>query len=78
MFYMGTDFRKLKAPSFWYDIISVVDVLSRYESVRKDSRFQEMLSLIESKQHANGLFTPEAVFQKYKEWDFGQNGLMSI
>lgn len=72
MFYMGTDFRKLKAPSFWYDIISVVDVLSRYESARKDSRFDEMLRLIESKQDANGLFTPESVFQKYKEWDFGQ------
>lgn len=72
LFYMGTDFRKLKAPSFWYDIISVVDVLSRYETVRKDKRFQEMLSLIDGKQDTNGLFTPEAVYQKLRAWDFGQ------
>lgn len=72
MFYMGTDFRKLKAPTIWYDIVSVTDVLSRYESVRKDTRFKEMLSLIQSKQDENGFFTPEAVYQKYKGLDFGQ------
>jgi hypothetical protein len=31
-----------------------------------------MLSLIKNKQDNNGLFTPEAVFQKFKGWDFGQ------
>ncbi|WP_091236078.1 hypothetical protein [Anaerobium acetethylicum] len=34
MCYMGTDFRKLKAPSFWNDIVSVAGVLSKYEFVR--------------------------------------------
>ena len=72
MFYMGTDFRKLKAPAMWYDIVSVVDVLSRVESIKSDTRFIEMASLIKSKQDSNGLFTPEAVFQKIKGWDFGQ------
>ena len=72
MFYMGTDFRKLKAPAIWYDLVSVVDVLSRVESVKADVRFIEMVSLIKSKQDCNGLFTPEAVFQKFKGWDFGQ------
>lgn len=72
MFYMGTDFRKLKAPAIWYDIVSVTDVLSRYESARKDTRFKEMLSLIQNKQDENGFFTPEAVYQKYKGLDFGQ------
>lgn len=72
MFYMGTDFRKLKAPAIWYDIVSVTDVLSRYESARKDIRFKEMLSLIQNKQDENGFFTPEAVYQKYKGLDFGQ------
>ena len=72
MFYMGTDFRKLKAPAMWYDIVSVVDVLSRVDSVKVDVRFIEMVSLIKSKQDDNGLFTPEAVFQKFKGWDFGQ------
>lgn len=39
MFYMGTDFRKLKAPSLWYDIVSMADSLSYFESARKDKRF---------------------------------------
>jgi hypothetical protein len=72
MFYMGTDFRKLKAPTMWYDIVSVVDVLSHFELIRQDARFKEMATTIKSKQDSKGLFTPEAVYQKFKEWDFGQ------
>ena len=72
MFYMGTDFRKLKAPAMWYDIVSVVDILSRFDFVKSDTRFLEMVSMIKSKQDSNGLFTPEAVYQKFKGWDFGQ------
>ena len=72
MFYMGTDFRKLKAPAMWYDLVSVADVLSHFESVKTDARFIEMIALIKNKQHSNGLFTSEAVYQKFKGWDFGQ------
>ena len=72
MFYMGTDFRKLKAPAMWYDIVSVADVLSHFGFVREDARFVEMMTLIKSKQDGDGLYTPEAVFQKFKGWDFGQ------
>jgi len=72
MFYMGTDFRKLKAPALWYDIVSAVDVLSHFDSVKSDTRFVEMVALIRSKQDSDGLYTPEAVFQKFKGWDFGQ------
>ena len=72
MFYMGTDFRKLKAPTMWYDIISVVEVLSQVEFIQSDARFIEMVSSIKSKRDTNGLFTPEAVYQKFKGWDFGQ------
>jgi len=72
MFYMGTDFRKLKAPAMWYDLVSVADVLSHFEFVKSDARFNEMATMIKSKQDSNGLFTPEAVYQKFKGWDFGQ------
>jgi len=72
MFYMGTDFRKLKAPSMWYDLLSVTASLSRVEAVRSDARFTEMVAMIKSKQDKDGLFTPEAVYQKFKGWDFGQ------
>lgn len=72
MFYMGTDFRKLKAPAMWYDIVSVIDCLSKFEYAKNDNRFKEMVQLIKEKQDENGLFTPEAVYQKFKGWDFGQ------
>jgi len=77
MFYMGTDFRKLKAPEIWYDILSVSDVLSRFENVRKDKRFIEMISIIKEKQDDNGFFTPDAIYLKYKDWDFGQKKIPS-
>jgi hypothetical protein len=72
MFYMGTDFRKLKAPSCWYDIVSLAGVLSKYEFARNDPRFLEMVTHIKSKQDKDGFFTPESVYLKLKDWDFGQ------
>lgn len=77
MFYMGTDFRKLKAPSCWYDIVSVAGVLSKYEFVRDDPRFLEMINHIKGKQDKEGLFTPESVYLKLKDWDFGQKKVPS-
>ncbi len=77
MFYMGTDFRKLKAPSMWYDIVSVTDCLSNFENAKQDKRFQEMIAIIQNKQTENGLFIPESVYQKFKGWDFGQKKIPS-
>jgi len=77
MFYMGTDFRKLKAPAMWYDIVSVADCLSMYDFVIADSRFCEMIALIRGKQDAEGMFVPESVYQKFKGWDFGQKKAVS-
>ena len=71
-FYMGTDFRKLKAPAMWYDIVGVVDVLSHLDCIKDDERFTQMVMIIKSKQDENGLFTSEATYQKFKGWDFGQ------
>ena len=69
---MGTDFRKLKAPAIFYDIVSVTDCLSKFEFVRTDSRFCEMIDIIKEKQDADGMFVPESIYQKCKGWDFGQ------
>jgi len=57
--------------------VSVVEVLSHVEHIKSDAHFIEMVSLIKSKQDDNGLFTPEAVFQKFKGWDFGQKKIPS-
>ena len=61
----------------WYDLVSVADVLIRFEAVKSDARFIEMLDMIKSKQDNNGLYTPEAVYQKCKGWDFGQKKVPS-
>jgi hypothetical protein len=70
MFFMGTDFRKLKVPFIWYDILHVADVLSRFDFAAKDTRFARMLEVINSKADAGGLFTPESEWQAWKDWEF--------
>ncbi len=77
MFYMGTDFRKVKAPAFWYDIVSIMDCLSRFKYAHQDIRFKEMLKIIKEKQTEEGLYIPEAIYQKCKGWDFGQKKIPS-
>lgn len=72
LFAMGTDFQKLKAPLVWYDILHLLDVLSLFPRLHSDSRFQDMLELVESKKDGNGLFTAESVWQAWKGWEFCQ------
>lgn len=72
MFYMGTDFRKLKAPLIWYDIIYVAEVLTQFEWLRDDTRLIEMVSLIKFSADDNGLYTPQSEWKAWKDWDFGQ------
>lgn len=72
MFFMGTDFRKLKAPCLWYDILHVADVFSRFPAALPDPRFRAMLDAIRSKARPDGTFVPESVYLPYKAWDFGQ------
>lgn len=77
MFFMGTDFRKLKAPLFWYDILHVLDVLSHFEWVRQDKRFKQMLEIVESKADGEGRYTSESVWTAWKDWDFSQKKIPS-
>ena len=77
MFFMGTDFRKLKAPLFWYDIMQVLDVLRHFKWVRKDKRFKAMLNIVKSKADSDGRFTPESIWTVWKDWDFGQKKIPS-
>ena len=72
MFYMGTDFRKLKVPFVWYDVVHVLDVLSRFSWLRQDTRLLDMLALLKSKADSRGCFTLESVWTAWKGWEFGQ------
>ena len=69
---MGTDFKKLKAPLIWYDILHVTDVLSQFSWVQKDERFLEMIDILKMKFNEHGKCTAESVWRAWKEWDFGQ------
>jgi len=72
IFYMGNDFRKLKLPFIWYDIIHVVEVLSQIREIHADRRFQEMIKIIYNKETPSGDFISESVYKTWNEWDFGQ------
>jgi hypothetical protein len=72
MFYMGTDFRKLKVPLVWYDIIHVLDVLSRFPWLQGDIRFVNMVEVVKKKADQQGHFTLESIWTAWKEWEFGQ------
>jgi hypothetical protein len=72
MFFMGTDFRKLKAPLTWFDILHVADTLSNFPFAVQDKRFIQMLEVMESKASTDGKFIPESVWKAWGDWEFGQ------
>ncbi len=71
LFAMGTDFKKLKLPFVWYDILHVADVLSNYPEAHSDRGFRQMMSIVRGRQARNG-YIPESVYLSAKDWDFGQ------
>lgn len=72
LFYMGTDFRRLKAPYVWYDLLHVLDVLSRFPRISTDVRLLDMMSVLKQKADSQGRFVSESVWTPWKTWEFGQ------
>lgn len=72
MFFMGTDFSKMKAPLVWYDILHVAEVLTQFPRLRNDRRLKSLLAVIEKNADALGRYTAESVWTAWKEWEFGQ------
>jgi hypothetical protein len=78
MFGIGTDFRKLKYPLVWYDILHVVDVLSRFPFVHADPRFREMVEAITAQadeacpeqSRREGRYTATSMYRAWKDWSF--------
>jgi hypothetical protein len=77
IFYMGTDFRKLKLPFIWYDILHVVHVLSKVPTYIHDPRLVEMYQIIKGRQTEAGSYVPESIYLEWKDWDFGQKRIPS-
>ena len=70
LFGAGTDFRKLKYPFIWYDILHVAHVLSRYAFVRDDPRYQQMVLAITTQAGPGGRYTATSMYQSWKGWSF--------
>ena len=77
LFGMGTDFAKLKVPMIWYDVVHVLDVLTRFPWLRDDARLKEMAGILAGKVDAQDRFTPESVWRAWQDWDFGQKKVPS-
>ena len=72
IFYMGTDFCKLKYPLVWYDILHVTSVLARFPWLAGDPLLEEMRTVIRAKAGADGRYTIESAWMVWKNQEFGQ------
>jgi hypothetical protein len=70
LFGIGTDYRRLKYPFVWYDILHVTDVLSRLPFVHADPRFRDMVETITAQADANGRYTATSMYRAWKGWSF--------
>ncbi len=70
LFGMGTDFSKLKYPFVWYDILHVLDVLSRFPFVHNDSRFLELVERVTSQADVDGRYNASSMYKAWKDWSF--------
>ncbi len=70
LFGIGSDFRKLKYPFVWYDVLHVTDVLSRFPFVHADPRFRGMVEAIAVQAGAEGRYTATSMYRAWKGWSF--------
>jgi len=70
MFGIGTDYRKLKYPYVWYDILHVGEVLSRCPWVLDDPRTQQILDEITRQADNAGRYTASSMYRAWKGWSF--------
>jgi hypothetical protein len=77
LFGIGTDFRKLKYPFVWYDVLHVTEVLSRFPFVHADPRFHEMVEAITNQADENGGYTATSMYRAWKGWSFADKKRLS-
>lgn len=70
LFGVGRNFRKIKYPFVWYDILHAADVLSRFPFVRSDPRMKNMVSTLTSQTGPDGRVTASSMYQVWKGWSF--------
>ena len=72
LFHMGNDFRRLKAPFVWYDMLHVADTLSQCPGALEDARLHDMIRLMLDQMDPDGRCTPQSVWKAWEGWEFGK------
>jgi hypothetical protein len=70
LFGIGTDYRKLKYPYVWYNLLHATEVLSLFTHVHGDYRFRQMLGELAAQADAQGRFTASSMYRAWKGWSF--------
>jgi hypothetical protein len=70
MFGIGTDFRKIKYPYVWYDILHVAEVLSRYERAVTDERFVDLIRALAAQADEDGRVAAGSMYRAWSDWSF--------
>ena len=70
LFGIGTDFRKLKYPFVWYDILHVAEALTRYPWALRDPRLGEIADEIAALADGQGRFTAGSMYRAWEGWSF--------
>jgi hypothetical protein len=70
LFGIGTDFRKLKYPLVWYNLLHVVDVLSQFPQAHGDPRFEQMVTALRDQADEQGRYTATSMYRAWKGWSF--------
>ena len=70
LFGIGTDYRKLKFPYVWYNLLHVAEVLSQFSHVYGDARFQQIMGELAAQADVEGRFTASSMYRAWKDWSF--------
>ncbi|MCG8572440.1 MAG: hypothetical protein MJB14_20095 [Spirochaetes bacterium] len=70
LFGVGKNYKKLKFPFVWYNILHTLEAVSRYPEFHNDSHFVQMIDLVLSKTDDSLRFKPESIYLIYKNHDF--------
>lgn len=70
LFGSGSNFRKIKYPYVWYDILHIVEVLSRFAQTHSDGRMQSLLQALLEQGDEEQRFTSTSMYMAWKGWSF--------
>jgi prenyltransferase beta subunit len=69
---IGRGWEKLKYPFTDYRILKYLDILTRFDKAKSDSRVYDMVDMLISKGDPDGRFHAESIHKAWSDFDFGQ------